>query len=82
MISSAEFKGSACAKDSSCVAKRLLNALGLRQPASAAELLALAAHMHVHDSGASDEGQGAIIGAGCQEADAKGLYSVPASFWG
>ena len=92
IVTSAEFKAQACARDSTCLARRLMNALALRQPANATELQSSIARMApaslsggVGRGGAGagvDAVADALVRKYCHEADRMGLYWVPASYYG
>jgi hypothetical protein len=81
IVTSAEFKSSACAKDTVCMAQRLMNALALRQPSNATELQMAVERLGLGEGGAS-AAVDALVQEFCMEADQVGLYFVPASYYG
>lgn len=76
IVASAEFRSSTCSKDNACLARRLMNALALREPTGPAELEELLERLDSHEVAE------ALAREFCLEADSIGLYFVPASYYG
>ncbi len=80
IVKSAEFSSSACGKDNTCLARRLMNALALREPTDSFEVKGVLERLDPTLS--KEEVATSLVREFCMEADSVGLYFVPASYYG